>query len=88
MVETVKLSLWFVYGAMLQQGSDWLADTQAARCLVGFWWFFCLVVTAIYTGNLIAVLAVPKSSLPIETLEDLANQEFYKYGTIDGAALS
>jgi hypothetical protein len=65
-----------------------LADTQAVRCLVGFWWFFCLAVTAIYTGNLIAVLAVPKSSLPIETLEDLADQDFYKYGTIDGAALS
>ena len=34
------------------------------------------------------MLAVPKTFLPIESLEDLANQDYYKYGTIDGAALS
>ena len=31
--------------------------------LVGFWWFFSIVITATYTGNLIAVLAVPKMVL-------------------------
>ncbi|KAK2152669.1 hypothetical protein LSH36_322g05030 [Paralvinella palmiformis] len=80
-------SLWFAYGALVQQGCSWTPHSQALRFLVGFWWFFTLVITATYTGNLIAVLAVPKLTLPVNTLQDLANQNFYKYGVVADTAI-
>ena len=40
-----------------------------------------------FSGNLIAVLAVPKTVLPVHTLEELAHQDNYRYGLIDNSAL-
>ena len=40
-----------------------------------------------FSGNLIAVLAVPKTVLPVHTLEELAHQDSYRYGLIDNSAL-
>ena len=68
-------------------GWDYNPVTMSLRFLVGFWWFFVIVVMATYTGNLIAVLAVPKSTLPVQTLAELAAQTQYKYGVMDGSAL-
>ena len=52
-----------------------------------FWWFFAIIMSATYTGNLIAALAVPGSSLQFNTLEDLANQNEYQVGVENGIAL-
>ncbi|KAI0233282.1 Glutamate receptor ionotropic, delta-2 [Lamellibrachia satsuma] len=78
---------WLIFGAMFQQGSRWTSRLDATRILVGFWWFFVIVVTATYTGNLIAVLAVPKTVYPVQSLRDLTQQSTYKYGTTAGAAI-
>ena len=48
------------------------------------WSMVILVITATYTGNLVAFLTVVKEPLPIHSLEDLANQDQYKYGTLGG----
>ena len=45
----------------IDSGSEWNPRHQALRFLIGFWWFFSIVLAATYTGNLIAVLAVPKT---------------------------
>ena len=42
-------------------GSQYEPTSLTMRKLVGFWWFFSIVMAATYTGNLIAVLAVPKT---------------------------
>ncbi|XP_068201564.1 glutamate receptor ionotropic, delta-2-like [Palaemon carinicauda] len=35
------------------------------------WYFFCLIVSALYSGMLTAVLAIPSYEKPIDSLEDL-----------------
>ena len=72
---------------MSSSGSKWNPLSQSARLMVGFYWFFSIVAAATYTGNLIAVLAVPKTILPVLTLEDLASQNKYSYGSMNGAAI-
>ena len=60
---------------------------QATRFLVAGWWLVSVIVSATYTGNLIAALAVPRTVLPVQTLEDLAKQTTYTYGPVDGTAI-
>ena len=68
-------------------GSTWLPREQGSRFLVAGWWFLTVIVSATYTGNLIAALAVPRTVMPVQTLEDLARQTTYKYGPVDGTAI-
>ena len=43
-----------------------------------------LVVYGIYTGNLIAFLTVTELKLPFNSLQEMAQQSQYKYGTEAG----
>ena len=45
-----------------------------------------IIVITTYTSNLIAFLTVTKTSLPINTLEDLVAQNVYKVGTVGNSA--
>ena len=60
-------------------------DTQPTaghnRFIISFWWIFCVVVTATYTSNLIAFLTVDKHETPFNTLDEMMNQDLYKFGT-------
>ena len=48
-------------------------------------WLFCLlVITATYTGNLVAFLLVPRAPVPFNTLKELVEQNQYKYGLHEG----
>lgn len=51
-----------------------------------FWWFYIIVIVATYGANLIAFLAIDIRQPPFETLEELANNDFYRIGTIGGTA--
>ena len=44
-------------------------------------------MSATYTGNLIAALAVPGSDAQFKTLSDLAEQNEYQVGVMSGTAL-
>lgn len=68
-------------------GSWWTPRLDATRIMVGFWWFFAIVVATTYTGNLIAALAVPKTIYPVQSLNDLVEQSTYTYGCTAGAAI-
>ncbi|XP_068229649.1 probable glutamate receptor [Palaemon carinicauda] len=41
------------------------------RILLIFWFFFCLITSALYSGTLTAVLAIPAYERPIDYLSDL-----------------
>ena len=56
------------------------------RFIVGFWWLFCIVIVATYSGNLIAFLTVDKYNAPFETLKEMAEKGEYKFGTIGGTS--
>ena len=68
-------------------GLPWIPETMSFRIAFAFWWFSVTSMIAVYTGNLTAVLAVPNSPIPINTLEELAQQSKYKYGVIGSGAL-
>ena len=59
----------------------------AGRILVSTWCLYSIVVTAIYSGNLIAFLTVPVTDLPFSTLEEMVEQTQYTYGTTGGTYL-
>ena len=56
------------------------------RVIMFSWYLAVLVLTATYTGNLVAFLTVMKEPVPFETLEDLANQDQYKFGVLGGSS--
>ena len=46
------------------------------------WWFFVLIIISSYTANLAAFLTIEHMQTPIESADDLANQDEIKYGTV------
>ena len=51
------------------------------------WWLFCIIVVAIYCGNLIAFLTVSKDKPPFNSLEELLIQKGeFRWGTLGGSA--
>ena len=58
---------------------------SSVRIIVSFWWLFCIVIMATYSGNLIAFLAIDKRTPPFETLHHLADQEEFTFGTLGGS---
>ncbi|KAG0432073.1 hypothetical protein HPB47_021171 [Ixodes persulcatus] len=54
--------VWYLYGALLQQGGVHLPAASSARIILGFWWLYVLVVMAYYSSNLIAFSPSPKSA--------------------------
>ena len=50
--------------------------------MAAMWWMAGTIFVATYTANLAAFLTVRKSGVTIQSLEDLANQDEIKYGTV------
>ncbi|XP_011502789.1 PREDICTED: glutamate receptor ionotropic, kainate 2-like [Ceratosolen solmsi marchali] len=83
---TIKNSLWFCIGAIMQQGSEIAPIGHSTRMLAGCWWFFCLIMVSSYTANLAAFLTVETVERPIKNAEDLANQDVIRYGAKKGGS--
>ena len=58
------------------------------RFAAGMWFFFALIMIASYTANLAAFLTVETLERPIESVEDLANQNEIWYGAVNGGSTS
>ncbi|XP_014486779.1 PREDICTED: glutamate receptor ionotropic, delta-2-like [Dinoponera quadriceps] len=63
--------VWYIYGALLQQGGMYLPRCDSARLLVGVWWLVVMVVVATYSGSLVAFLTFPNMDTAILTVDDL-----------------
>ncbi|XP_046399579.1 glutamate receptor ionotropic, kainate 2-like [Ischnura elegans] len=77
---SLKNSLWFTIGSLMQQGSEIAPIGVSTRMVAGIWWFFTLIMVSSYTANLAAFLTVESMSSPIKSAEDLAKQNVIKYG--------
>ena len=80
----VRLGVAVSSTSSVASGSVWLPRAQSVRFIVGFWWMYCIVVMATYSGNLIAYLTVTKTELPFDTLEEMVAADGYKFGLMGG----
>ncbi|GLV35186.1 Ionotropic receptor 76b [Carabus blaptoides fortunei] len=76
--------VWFVYGALLKQGSTLSPVSDSARLLFATWWIFITILTAFYTANLTAFLTLSQFTLPIQKAEDIQK---YNWVTRKGNAV-
>ncbi|XP_067671610.1 probable glutamate receptor [Haliotis asinina] len=72
----------------LHQSSEEMPVFDSGRILFSCWWLFCLIMVAVYRGNLMAFLAISRTVVPFSTLEELANQDVYDVGAPVGSYLS
>ncbi|RWS28514.1 Glutamate receptor: ionotropic kainate-like protein 2, partial [Leptotrombidium deliense] len=79
---TMKNTLWFTIGCLMQQGCDIMPRALSTRVLAASWWFFILILVSSYTANLAAFLTVERMVNPIESVEDLAKQTKIHYGSL------
>ncbi|XP_018374481.1 PREDICTED: uncharacterized protein LOC108768527 [Trachymyrmex cornetzi] len=80
--------VWYVYGALLQQGGMYLPHSDSARLLVGVWWLVVMVLVATYSGSLVAFLTFPNTDTAILTVDDLiAHKSKLTWGFPNGSFL-
>ena len=54
-----------------------LPQRGSVRFILGFYWLFCIVLVATYSGNIISFLAVDKATVPFNNLVELLNLDNY-----------
>eukprot|EP00116_Pleurobrachia_bachei_P019059 sb/3479321/ len=65
-------SLWLVVASLLQQGPvEGAPYCLSGRTLLDVWWFFMMILIAMYTANLAAFLTVTGRKAGIKEVEDL-----------------
>ncbi|XP_076295813.1 ionotropic receptor 93a [Lasioglossum baleicum] len=80
--------VWYVYGALLQQGGMYLPQSDSARFLIGVWWLIVMVIVATYSGSLVAFLTFPRMDASILTVEDLiGRRDRMTWGFLNGSFL-
>ncbi|XP_073841671.1 ionotropic receptor 76b [Musca autumnalis] len=62
---------WFVYGALMKQGSILSPVADSTRLLFATWWIFITILTSFYTANLTAFLTLSQFTLPFNTVNDI-----------------
>ncbi|XP_068202303.1 glutamate receptor ionotropic, kainate 2-like [Palaemon carinicauda] len=77
-----------VFRNLTNQGNLFITERWPLRILFFFWYIFCLNVSALYSGSLTAVLAIPAYETPIDSLEDLprAVKDGYTLGVMEDSS--
>ncbi|XP_050727853.1 glutamate receptor ionotropic, delta-1-like [Eriocheir sinensis] len=68
---TLNTLSFTVFRSLVVQGNLLFPKETPLRIIFLFWYMFCFIIYALYSGTLTAVLALPTFTKPIETLTDL-----------------
>ncbi|XP_068238585.1 glutamate receptor ionotropic, delta-2-like [Palaemon carinicauda] len=82
--------LWFhfnMFRNIVNQGNLIEDKSFQVRVVLAFWFLFCVINAALYSGMLTATLAIPAYETPIDSLQDLprATKEGFTIGTLGGS---
>ncbi|XP_063840060.1 glutamate receptor-like [Scylla paramamosain] len=66
-------AMWSVQG-LFQEPTSWLPGNASGRLMVTVWVLSALVIASVYRGNITAMLTLPKIEVPIDSINDLTNQ--------------
>ncbi|XP_052795001.1 glutamate receptor ionotropic, kainate 3-like isoform X2 [Mya arenaria] len=80
-------SFWYVWGTLLRAELSGSPMSTSGRIISASWWFFSLIIISIYTANLAAFLTISNAQIPISSAADLAGQDEYNYGTVEGGQI-
>ncbi|KAL3270486.1 hypothetical protein HHI36_021029 [Cryptolaemus montrouzieri] len=79
---------WYVFGTFTNAFSfsrkeSWTnSDKMATRIFIGFYWVFTIIISASYTGSIIAFVTLPVYPPTIDSTSQLLNGR-YQIGTLD-----
>ncbi|KAK8405662.1 hypothetical protein O3P69_001863 [Scylla paramamosain] len=84
---SLSTSLLHTWGMLLEDPPVRTPSNTTGQMLVGWWWLFCLLLTASYRSSLIAHLSVPTTPPPIDTLKQLLSVPGATWGIEPGFGL-
>ncbi|XP_031348266.1 ionotropic receptor 21a [Photinus pyralis] len=86
--EEAENMFWYVFGTFTNcfsfSGSkSWgKSEKITTRLLIGFYWIFTIIITACYTGSIIAFVTIPVFPETVDTVKQLLSGH-YQIGTLD-----
>ncbi|CAG9807654.1 unnamed protein product [Chironomus riparius] len=84
----IENMFWYVFGTFTNSLTftgemSWSNSKKAStRLLIGFYWVFTIIITACYTGSIIAFVTLPVYPETVDSIKQL-NSAFYRVGTLD-----
>lgn len=85
-VGEIENMFWYVFGTFTNSltfaGEYSWSNTKktSTRMLIGWYWVFTIIITACYTGSIIAFVTLPVQPETIDTLDQLRDG-FFRIGT-------
>ncbi|XP_046580584.1 glutamate receptor ionotropic, delta-2-like [Haliotis rubra] len=80
-------TVMYLFGSTVHQGGVHLPESSSGRILISFWWMYIIVMTAAYSGNLIAALTVTRKTTAFTSFDDLFEVANLKIGIMGGTVL-
>ncbi|XP_048485516.1 glutamate receptor ionotropic, kainate 2 [Plutella xylostella] len=81
-----KNCAWLTMGSIMTQGCDILPKAIGSRWVCGMWWFFAMIVCQTYIAQLAASMTAASEQEPINSVEDLAQNNKILYGALNGGS--
>ncbi|KAG5671434.1 hypothetical protein PVAND_001630 [Polypedilum vanderplanki] len=84
----IENMFWYVFGTFTNSLTftgelSWSNSKKSStRLLIGVYWIFTIIITACYTGSIIAFVTLPVYPETVDTIKQL-NSRFYRMGTLD-----
>ncbi len=75
------------FGGAFTQSIHKLSEKVPPRIFLACYWLFVITTVATWSGNLVAMLTVKKTKLPVNSLEDVLDHPTYQIGMEKGSAI-